>query len=217
MRGVACCVYLSDHITHTHTPNTFITYRLTHTHLYRTCGNVLAQDDDTLDVNIAAEQYTSLTTIHHISYIYKLYKIMRPARCIVALALAMSVMIAVAAGSVVSADDEEALRSNEEEEDEEDEDGRARRSTSDSLLGMEFDDETGEELLRSYVPADNSVVDLQKLGGAGDTAAGAADTTIVLMGDQHSLAKQPQIVYQVGVSTLYIYILLLLLLYVGFP
>ncbi|XP_031780407.1 protein giant-lens isoform X2 [Nasonia vitripennis] len=76
-------------------------------------------------------------------------------------------------------------------------------SASDSLLGMEFDDETGEELLKALVPStsslssgvnvDNSIVaDLQLLGDM-------PDTTIVLIGDQKKeTKKEPLVVYQIG-------------------
>lgn len=79
---------------------------------------------------------------------------------------------------------------------------------SDSLLGMEFDDETGEELLKalvssssapSSVNADNSIIDLQKLGEL-------PDTMIVLINDQkHPNNKEPLVVYQTGVSILLYY------------
>jgi hypothetical protein len=76
---------------------------------------------------------------------------------------------------------------------------RTARSPAEGLLGMEFDDETGEELLKALMPSDNSILtDLEKL-------AELPDTTIVLIGEKHAHTsrKEPLVVYQTGVSTQY--------------
>ena len=91
-----------------------------------------------------------------------------------------------------------------------------KEDNSNDLLGMHFDDLTGEELFKSLanLPVDNELLDdLRKL-------ANLPDTTIVLMDDSSSSSsssnsnkrnshsnhqrrrKEPVVLYQVGVSIL---------------
>lgn len=71
---------------------------------------------------------------------------------------------------------------------------RSSRAPKEGLLGMHFDDETGEELFK--LAARNSLItELHKLDDS-------PDTIVVLIADKNdSGPHEPLVVYQTGVST----------------